>query len=45
MVQERRQVIDQQSYLSVFIAYPTIPSSNEEHLARHDNSIPYMAVC
>ena len=45
MVQDRRQVNDQQSYLSVFIAYPTIPRSNEEHQARHDSSIPDMAVC
>ena len=44
MVQERQQVNDQQSYLSVFITYPTISSSNEENQARHDSSIPYMSV-
>ena len=27
-VQERQQVKDQQSCISVFVAYPTIPSSN-----------------
>ena len=27
-VQKRQQVKDQQSYISVFVAYPTIPSSN-----------------
>ena len=26
--QERQQVKDQQSYISVFVAYQTIPSSN-----------------
>ena len=27
-VQERQQVINQQSGMSVFVAFPTIPSSN-----------------
>ena len=27
-VQERQQARDQQSYISVFVAYPTTPSSN-----------------
>ena len=31
---------DQQSYISVFIAYLTIPSRNYEQQPRHDNSIP-----
>ena len=43
-VQETQQVKDQQSYISVSVAYPAIPSSNYEHRPRHDNSIPYMAV-
>ena len=30
-VQERQQVKDQQSCISVFAVYPTIPSSNKEH--------------
>ena len=40
MVQERKQWKSQQSCISVFVAYPTIPSSNYEHQPRHDNSIP-----
>ena len=28
---KRQQVKDQQSCISVFVAYPTIPSSNQEH--------------
>ena len=43
-VQKKQQVKDQQSCISLFVAYPTIPSSNEEHQPRDDNSIPYMAV-
>ena len=38
-VQERQHVKDQQSCISAFVGYPTIPSSNEEHQPRHDNSI------
>ena len=30
--------------ITVFVAYPTITSSNLEHYPRHDNSIPWMAV-
>ena len=30
-VQEREQVKDQQSYISIFVAYPTISSSNYEN--------------
>ena len=41
-VQERQQQKDQQSYISVSVAYPVIPSSNYEHQPRHDNSIPYV---
>ena len=29
---------------TVSIAYATIPSSNEEHQPRYDNSTPYMGV-
>ena len=43
-VQERQEVKDQQSCISNFVAYLTIPISNKEHQPRHDNSIPYMAV-
>ena len=42
--QEWQQGKDQQSYISVFVAYPTTPSSNLEHQPRHGNSIPHMAV-
>ena len=28
----------------IFVAYPTIPSSNWEYQPRHDNSFPCMAV-
>ena len=43
-VQERQQLKDQQSCISVFVAYSVILSSNEEYQPRHDNSIPYMIV-
>ena len=43
-VQEKQQVKGQQSCISVFVAYPTIPSSNQEHQPRCDNNIPFMAV-
>ena len=43
-VQERQQVKDQQSYISVFVAYPTITSSNYEHQPRHNNNIPCITV-
>ena len=43
-VQEKQQVKDQQSCISIFVAYPTIPSSNQEHQPRHNISIPCMAV-
>ena len=39
-VQKRQQVKDQQSCISVYVAYPTILSSKQEHQPRHDNSIP-----
>ena len=38
-VQERQQVKDQQSCMSTFVAYLTIPSTNLGHNPRHDNSI------
>ena len=44
-IQEKQQVKDQQSCTSNFVAYPTNPSSNQEHQTRHDNSIPYKAIC
>ena len=43
-VQERQQVKDPQSCLSVFVVYLTIPSSNQRHQPRRDNSIPCIAV-
>ena len=43
-IQQRQQVKDQQSYLSIFVAYPTISSSNLKHQPRHDNSIPCIAI-
>ena len=42
-VQERRQLKGQQPCISVFVAYPTIPSSNQEHQPRHDNNVPCMS--
>ena len=36
--------MDQQSYISIFVVYLTIPSSIQEHHPRQDNSIPCMAV-
>ena len=42
-VQERQQVKNQQSCISVYVAYPTIRSRNFEHQSRHGNSIQYMA--
>ena len=44
-IQEKQQVKDQQSCISVFVACLTIPSSNWEHQPGRDNSIPYMGVC
>ena len=41
-IQDREQVKNQQTF--VFVAYLTIPSSNWEHVPRHDNSIPCVAV-
>ena len=43
-VQERKQVKDQQSYISVSVAYLTITRSNWEHQPRHDNCISCKAV-
>ena len=43
-VQEKQQVKDQQSCISVFVACLTHPSSNWGHQPRHDNSIPYMGI-
>ena len=37
-VPEKQQVKNQQFYISIFVANPTIPSSNCEHQPRHDNS-------
>ena len=41
--QEMHQVKDQQSYIIIFVAYPTVQSSNKEHQPSH-NSIPCMEV-
>ena len=43
-VQEKQQVKDQQSCISVFVACLTNPSSNRGHQPRRDNSTPYMGV-
>ena len=43
-VRQSLQVKDQQSYIFIFIAYLTIPSSNYEYQPKNDNSIPCMAV-
>ena len=43
-VQERQQVQDQLSSISVFAAYLTIPSRNLEHQLSHDNNISFMAI-
>ena len=43
-VQERQQVKNQQSYISAFVVYLTIPSSSKEHQPRHDNNVQCMAV-
>ena len=43
-VQERGEVKDQQSHISVFVAYQTIPGSILEHQPRIDNSIPCKAI-
>ena len=41
--QEMQQVKNQQSYIIIFVAYPTVLSSNKEHQPSH-NSIPCMEV-
>ena len=38
-VQERQQGKDQKSCISIFVAYLTITSNNQEHQPRDDNSI------
>ena len=43
-VQEKQQVKDQQSCVSVFVVCLTIPNSNWGHQPRYDNSIPYMGI-
>ena len=42
--QEREEVNDQQSYISVFEAYLTVPSSSFEYQPRCDISIPCIGV-
>ena len=44
MVQARQPENVQQSCISIFATYLTIPSTNYEHLPRHDNSIPCVAI-
>ena len=39
VVQERQQLKDRQSWISHFVAYLTILSSNQGHQPRHDSSI------
>ena len=43
-VQEKQQVKDQQSCIFAFVACLTIPSSNQGHQSRCDNSIQDMGV-
>ena len=43
-IQERQQMKDQQSCILVFVAYPTIPSSNQEQNPTHDYCITCIAV-
>ena len=43
-VQERQQVKDHQSCVSVLVAYLTIPSSNKEHQPRHSNSHRFIEI-
>ena len=43
-VQEKQLVKGQHYCISIFVAYPAIPSSNQEHQPRHDRSVPYMAI-
>ena len=43
-VPERQLVKDQQSYISVFLAYLRIPRRNQQQHPRHCNSVPYMDV-
>ena len=43
-VQVRQQRKDQQSNIFVFVAYLTIPSSDQQHHPRHDSSIPCKAI-
>ena len=43
-VEQRQQVKDQKSCISVFVPYLKFPSSKQRHQIRHDNSIPCMAV-
>ena len=43
-VQEKQQVKDQQPFIFVFVACLAIPSNNQRHQPRYDNSIPYMGV-
>ena len=43
-VQEKQQVKDQQSCISIFVVCLTIPSNNWGHQPRRDNSIPYIGI-
>ena len=43
-VQERQQVKDHQSCVSVLVVYLTIPSSNKEHQPRHSNSRRFIEI-
>ena len=43
-VQERQQVKDHQSCVSVLVAYLTIPSSNKEYQPRHSNSHRFIEI-
>ena len=42
-VQGRQQVMDQQSCVTIFVAYPTIRSRNQKHQLRNDKSVSYMS--
>ena len=43
-VQDRQQMLDQQSHIPVSVAYVAHPSSSQEHQTKHDYTIPCKAV-
>ena len=41
---QKKQLKEQQSYISVFVAYLTYPCCSQVHQPRHGNSIPYKTI-